>query len=277
MRREEDNVPAGQWHLAEPPARSRDFGLTRLSATMVWLLALPMAANAQFTPPALPPGDTTYRLIFVTSTSTLATSNEISDYNTFVQGVAATNTISLPATIWSAVASTDTTDAITNLGSVCSGSCLTAPIYLVDGTTEVAAGQAQLFGASPGMMHSIDEDENANTTFPYVWTGSSSNGTVNNRYTGTYQSTQHGLGDPVAGTGSAASTGGGAFSFYVRFGNTTPFSGQNDQSLPLYAISGQLTEGPVPTPEPASGALLLAGGVATGLVRRLRRKRQPAA
>ena len=49
----------------------------------------------------------------------------------------------------------------------------------------------------------------------------------------------------------------------------------SSSNFPLYAISGQLNV-PASTPEPMSGALLLVGGAATGLVRRLRR-RQPVA
>lgn len=227
---------------------ARDFPLLRVSATIVGLLGLPVAAQASFTPPNLPSGSA-YRLIFVTSDTTDATSTAISTYNTFVTTAAGFDS-TLPSTSWSAIASTSTTSALNNVDAVCSTiGCQSAPIYLVDGTL-VANNQSDLF--SQAAINPISEDENGTSYSGYVWTGSTSGGNSSS-----------------AAMGSAsAEVGNNTFSFpsdYFDIG----FSYTNATKLPLYAISGQLT---VPAPEPMSGSLLLVGGVATGLVRRLRRK-----
>src|ERR1700722_4877201 len=101
-------VTGDSWRLAEPaqPARSpsRDFPLLRMSATIVCLLGLPVMAHAGYTPPALAPGDT-YQLVFVTADPTQATTGNIAVYDNFVNTEAAADA-SLPATTWSALAST---------------------------------------------------------------------------------------------------------------------------------------------------------------------------
>jgi hypothetical protein len=236
-----------------------------MSATIVCLLGLPVLAHAGYTPPALAPGDT-YQLVFVTSGSIQATSGDIATYDSFVNAQAA-NDLSLPATTWTALISTagytlkgalptfvPGVSANSN-APACTGTC---EIFLVNGT-EVAPTQADLFGNSQAM----DADENGNPVSGYVWTGSTGTGTVD---------TPNGAGSTSGqvGIGSATRTGTGVWSAY-------PYVGVSTKSLPVYAISGQLTVPGVPTPEPMSGSLLLAGGVATGLVRRLRRGRRPTA
>lgn len=263
---------AEHWRLAEPPSGTRslarDYPLTRISATLVCLLGLPTMALAgpSFLTPGLPPGSP-YRLIFVTSTTTAATDNSFSYYNNFVNSAALFNS-NLPATTWTAIVSTNVPsptgpaatgptggDAISNVDASCTGSCLGAPIYLVDGATLIANNQSQLFSGS--ILNPISEDENATSTSGYVWTGSNSDGTT---------ASGEGLGtvNPMAGTSSSTT------------GYLSAFSGLSATSkLPIYAISGQLTV-PVSSPEPMSGSLLLVGGAASGLVRRLRRRRQSA-
>jgi hypothetical protein len=288
-----------RWRLAEqsgsPRPAARDFPLWRMSATMVCLVTLPLAAHAQFTPPDLSPGST-YRLIFVTPSATSASDTNIADYNAFVNAQAALNAAlpgktTTPGTTWSAIVSTEATNAITNLASVCASSaCLNDPIYLVNGP-EVAADQAQLFGGS--IFHAIDENELGGASNPtgyrsygenYVWTGSTYQG---------HTLAGSAMGDGFAGVGYSTATGLGSFvsdseTFYVNNYIQGGNSGRAvnavctvsvshcpvASALPLYAISGQLTVPglSVATPEPASGTLLLAGCMATGLVRRLRRK-----
>jgi hypothetical protein len=255
------------WRLAEPAGATpaRDFPLWRMSAAIVCMLGLPAVANAAFlyTPPDLAAGSD-YRLIFTTSTTTKATSTSVSTYNSFVTSAAAGDP-SLPATIWTAIASTSAKSALANLDSVCSTTaCQDAPIYLVDGTTLVAATQAALFSGtlldSSGPLTSQGVHLNQNGagigSAEEAWTGSNADGTV---------AAGHALGSANPEEGDPYNTN----SFWLAAGTTS-----NGSSFPLYAISGQLT---VPAPEPMSGALLLTGGVATGLVRRLRRRRQPVA
>jgi hypothetical protein len=253
------------WQLAAPLSGPRsspvDFPLLRLSATVVCLLGLPALAHADpaFLGPAGLPAGSPYRLIFVTSTLTPATSGNLPDYNTFVTDAATLNS-GLPKTTWTAIASTEGESAVDNVTAGCAGGCLSVPIYLVDGTTLIANNQGQLFSGT--ILNTITEDEHGSALSTsksnYVWTGSNADGTTD---------PGEALGDanPMAGTANSTT------SYLVSFSG---FS--SSTSFPLYAISGQLTV-PTSTPEPMSGSLLLAGGAATGLVRRLRRKRQPPA
>ncbi len=245
---------AGRFAPAKPadPARARVFPLWRMSAAIVCMLGLPAAADAAFIPPDLP-GGSAYRLIFTTSTWTAGQSSNIDDYNAVVNSAAALNP-SLPSVTWAAIVSTSSTSALANLAGACSTTaCLNAPIYLVDGTTLVAATQAALF--SGAISHAITENENGGTLSLKVWTGSNADGSIASGYA--LGSAGPEKGDPTKADQAWLAAG-------TASDNASGFS--------LYAISGQLM---VPAPEPMSGALLLTGGVAVGLVRRLRR-RQPA-
>src|ERR1035437_9485325 len=88
------------------------------------------------------PGDL-FRLVFVTSTTTVATSPDISYYNSFVTNVAdaVPELLALNAT-WTVIGSTSAVSAATNIGASNSG------IYRLDGL-EVAAGTAALFVPVP--------------------------------------------------------------------------------------------------------------------------------
>src|ERR1700744_4626362 len=87
------------------------------SAALACLLGLPAIARADFVPP---PGVTDYRLIFVTADGTSATSANIADYNSFATSEAALDP-NLPSTTWTAVASTDLVDAVSNIA--CTPDC----------------------------------------------------------------------------------------------------------------------------------------------------------
>jgi hypothetical protein len=228
-----------------------------MSAAIVGLLGLPVAAQATYIPPDLLPGSA-YRLMFVTSTDTTAQSSSISTYNSFVTSAAALNP-SLPSATWTAIASTGSISAVTNIDTACSGGCLSDPIYLVDGTTLIAANQAALFSGT--ILHTVTETQNGAGSSPAnVWTGSNANGSIATQ--------DFALGGEHPKTGFPQFT-----NWEWLAGGTTT---ENTYSFPLYAISSQLTV-PAAAPEPASGSLLLVGVAATGLVRRLRRRRQPAA
>ena len=204
-----------------------------------------------------PAGVSQYRLAFITDyvfAYTEATSTDVSTYNQFASSSAGTNP-NLPATTWYGIVSTSTESAASNIS--CGATCdSNVPIFLIDGTTEVAASTDDLFAGT--IMNLIDEDEigELHGLGAYVWTGSTATGT----------------GEPGEQLGTSMPNTG--WDFYTSDMLSTGFIYPNTTQLPIYVISGVLTA--VATPEPASLALLAFGGAATGLVRRLRRKRPSA-
>jgi hypothetical protein len=112
------------------------------------------AGTVVVVPPGLSLGDT-YRLVFVTSAVTDATSTDISYYNNFVTTAAdAVPALAALGATWTAIASTETVSAATNIGVSTSG------IYSLNGL-EVAAGTAALFNTviTP-LLSPIDIDQN---------------------------------------------------------------------------------------------------------------------
>jgi hypothetical protein len=217
------------------------------STAIVGILGLPAAALADFMPPA---GVMDYRLAFVTDMTTDATSTDIATYNTIVSTEAADNP-DLPSTIWTAIASTASVSAASNIscGATCDNN---VPIFLVDGT-EVATSATALFEGA--IMNSISEDEFGDVgPNAYVWTGSNSDGSADAGAT-------LGTADPEAGNAFLGTIGG-------LLATQTESA---DNQLSLLAISGEIS---APVPEPISLSLLAFGGIATGLAKR--RKRQPA-
>jgi hypothetical protein len=214
-----------------------------VSVAAVCLLALPGPASAgSFIPPV---GVTSYRLAFVTDDKANGFSTNIASYNSFVTADAANNP-SLPSTTWTAIASTASISASSNIS--CGGACSNlVPIFLIDGTEVATSADAMFSGA---ILNTIDETENGVLSSSYVWTGSNADGSA---------ATGHEMGStgPVAGTDSSAN-----FMFDV-------ITGTADASLPLYAISGKISV----VPEPTSLSLLAFGGVVAGLLRKRGRRR----
>jgi hypothetical protein len=227
--------------------------LLSMSTAVACVLGLPALAKADFVPPA---GVTAYRLMFVTSDPIAATSSGIVTFNDFASSEAERSSPGLPAATWSAVVSTPSISASDNVscGALCDSS---VPIYLVDGTTEIATSAAALFAGS--ILSSISEDESGNgLPATYVWTGSNSDGSA-------ASGNELGSSDPVIGFPDVASW---ALDFTVG----SSFSFTPSTQLPILALSSEID-----VPEPMSLTLLGFGGAAAGLVRRFRRRRQPAA
>jgi hypothetical protein len=231
-----------------PPGRAlRGSGIPKLGASVAavsLLVGAPCVARAS-----------EYRLAFITSDTTEAESTQIATYNLFVTGEAALNP-NLPTTTWTAIVSTPYEDAATNIscGSSCNGN---VPIFLVDGTTEVATSTNALFSGS--ILNLIDENPNGASSGygSYVWTGSNSNGTAASGY-------QLGYSNPVTG-----------WNYYTSDMINIGFTYPDTDSLQLYAISGVLNTASA-TPLPAALPLFATGLGALGLFG-WRRKRKTAA
>ena len=194
-------------------------------------------------PPGLSPGDT-YRLVFVTSGTTTATSTDINDYNTFVSNAAnaVTALADLNAT-WTVIGSTSTTDARDNIGHP------DGYIYSLSGT-EVCNSTGCLFSGS--LYAPINTTElGATSSFgDVVWTGSNSAGT---------EFTFLSYFQPLGSTGRT---------MYGIIAPAPPYSewlcrGSSDlpeNSWPLYAISSQLTVPNSEVPESTTIGLTALGG-----------------
>ncbi len=213
-------------------------------------------------PPGLNPGDQ-FHLAFVTKNDIAnALSSDIDFYNDFVQAEADAGSVtgSLGLT-WKALASTDTVAARDNAP-------VSAPVFLVDFTTRIATGFADLWDGSIENELNVDQDgverlHTATSTIT-IWTGSFANGlpyiTVSAHRT---------LGSPLVYVGSTIRTG-------PRWMEEEPFSPtQNDHGL--FALSEPITvPGNAPVPEPASVIVWLSlamVGVVSANARRKRRSR----
>ena len=108
---------------------------------------LDLSANGGINPATGNPwqaGDT-YRLAFVTSATRNATSTNINDYNSFVQGVANGSSLGLSGATWKVIGSTQTVDARTNTGTTPPGGEAT---FLMDGSTVFATNYTDLWNGS---------------------------------------------------------------------------------------------------------------------------------
>jgi hypothetical protein len=230
-----------------------------LSAAVAALIGLPGVAHAD------------YRLLFVTNDPIAATSSDISTYNTFAGAEAAGNAL-FPSTTWTAIVSTASVDAATNIecGATCDGA---AAIYLPSGV-EVAGSTNAMFGDS--FMNAPNQNQfgavpTTSLFDAYVWSGSNPDGTA---YTIANSSSVDGtMGDASHDTAQ----GNYIFSSSSYLGGAN-YDGEQADQYPIYVISGDIP-GDFPggfvvtTPEPEAGAALLLGGlVVTGLFHRRRNR-----
>jgi hypothetical protein len=147
--------------------------LARISIVGGLLAFISVALAQERLPRGLQPGDN-YYLIFVTDTERDATSMNIADYNTFVSNEAA-RAPALAGITWRAIVSTAQTSAATNLGML-----RVAPVYLLDGQTEVLA-QARTIFSGRGLEAAISVNQFgravANLSGATAWTGTLPDGT----------------------------------------------------------------------------------------------------
>lgn len=227
------------------------FAKLKYFVALFFLVNSSIASAGLIVPSGIQPGQQ-YRLVFVTSGKTTATSSDISYYNNFVTTQAGLVS-GLNATTWNAIASTLTVAARDNTGTnPTDPNHVSVPIYLLNGTL-VATGNSDLWDGSLASPISISD---AGQTFiGGVWTGSDAAGLQFNQGLGGLPT------DRRIGFGLAGATN----SLWISASTLT-----QGNLLRLYGISGVITA----VPEPSS--LLMVGLVGIGTcgwsLSRLRRK-----
>ncbi len=218
-------------------------------------------------------GSDQFRIIFVTPGTIQATSSDINTYNNFVNSQAAGATYNGVAVHWSAIVSTDTTNARDNIGLTSSG------IYMANGTEVASSAKAApggLWWGNPLMADPV-QDLTGNTYSGNIWTGTCGIGveyvtTAQPDGTNTKVLVSWGAGNTtnvtVNGTNysnqvEVGNIGGGGYS-WVSTGNVT----LNTTPLHIYAISDVLTV----VPEPSSFLISGLGICMVGLAQKFRKR-----
>ena len=214
------------------------------------------------TPTGLHPGDH-FRIAFVTTGTTTATSPNISTYDTFVTAQAGGATYNGSTITWSAIASTTSVSAITHIGVT------NDAVYLVDGTL-VSNSDSTSGLWSGSLQHALSEDINKVTSVnESVWTGTTINGGALSGYELGHTPvifvndfSNYGISDPIyAGNrwvNANAAQGG-------------PYLDYEESSYHMYGISQDLIVSSA-VPEPSTAMLAGLGGIAIAIraYRRLR-------
>jgi hypothetical protein len=239
--------------------------LATLAIALAGFASTSYADSITLVPAGLVAGDT-YRLVFVTADTYAATDSNIADYNAEVSAEANSVTALHDLdTTWSVIGSTDSVDAITNIGEIPG-----VPIYNLDGylvADDATTNTGGLFSGS--LLSPIEYDEygtpvptyetiNQETPFPnYVWTGTTPSGDA---------APGHALSfDEAPSVGSP---------FQVDSAWTQAVNDPSMARFSYYSISGALIVGSS-TPEPATTATMIMGVAVLYLaVRRRQRVRR---
>ena len=208
-----------------------------LSVLSVFALAAIAAGTASAgpiaTPTGLNPGDQ-FRFVFVTTTTTFATSSDLSTYDNIVSSDATGYTYGGISPIWKAIVSSATIDAKDHIGLQSSS---VVPLYTVNGT-KVSGGNLW----SGALLNPIQVMIDGNTYEATVWTGTNAN---------TGGRSDAGINRVVYGmatyTNSVWCTDSSTQYTYLPF--------------PIYGISEVLTV-PSAVPEPSTVMLVGLGGLA---------------
>jgi hypothetical protein len=229
---------------------NRGIGLLATLAIAVAGFASTSYASIITVPAGLVAGDT-YRLVFVTADTYQATSTNIATYNADVTTEADSITaLAALDTTWSAIGSTSTVNAITNIGTDAN-----VPIYNFDGQLVADDATTDSGGIFSGaLLNAILIDElGLSPSIAEVWTGTSSDGDgFPTRYLGTTI--------PMTGKPQAISVDWDAYTTFAE-------AEGND----LYAISGVLTV-ESSTPEPATTGTMIMGVAVVYLAARRRQR-----
>ncbi len=262
------------------PSLSQQSIVRRLALTVLFVVGFQFSANMAFAgvviqaPVGLQPGDH-FRIIFVTSGTTAATSNNIADYNSFVNQQAGGATYDGRLVQWSAIASTNTVNALANINSASSSA-----VYMVDGTKVASSTTGSAGGLwSSNLIAQPTEGINGNAfTSGFVWTGTSGNGmeystTIfggyglgSNNYGYNPYSQMNVFSNPQVQVGaiSGSQTGSNWVQIPNNSASSTPGLKNWTDQYQMYGISQEMTV----TPEPSTLLISAAGLLVIVLARR---------
>ncbi|HSP42137.1 MAG TPA: Ig-like domain-containing protein [Luteolibacter sp.] len=202
---------------------------------------LNLAANGGLNPATgnpWQPGDT-YRLAFVTSTDSYPASTDIQTYNAEVQALAQASPLNLGGATWKIIGSTSTVNARDNTSTNPAVNGPGHAVFLLDGSTIVAADYAELWSGT--IRHPINLMENGQPfdRTPWPYTGTRTDG-----------SKRSGSGSDRNPLGAGGEIGQGTLTnntHWVWRTNTSSTS-----LLPYYALSDPLTITELETETPPS-------------------------
>jgi hypothetical protein len=224
---------------------------------VVFLLPATALAVPITVPTSLAPGDQ-YRLAFVTHLSFIdATSDQIANYNSFVQGVAnSVAELAALGTTWKAIGSTSSVDARDNTGTnPANPSHASVPIFLLN-DTKLVDDNADLWDGSLDRPLRVTEQMLELGLGSWVWTGTFRDGS--------------GLVNLTLGSSpkSGIALANEADQRWVESGSLL-----SSYQYRVYALSDTLVKGAAPIPEPSTLILFGLGflGLAGYVCRRKRR------